>query len=124
MRFRKRPNVALGYAEASHDARIKAHDIPICYGCGGDVLLSRQRGWRDSLRMDDIRHYSDFPPLTADQIRDLAAALRDVFGSNLSREQFSDKLLMFLEDVPGYEFGGASSSLIASAWAAYGGAEE
>jgi hypothetical protein len=74
--------------------------------------------------MDDTEHYSDFSPLTASQIRDLAAALRDVFGSNLSREQFNDKLLMFLEDVPGYEADGASSSLIESAWAEYHGAEE
>ena len=74
--------------------------------------------------MDDTKHDSDFPPLTASQIRELAAALRDVFGSKLSREQFADKLLMFLEDVPGCESGGASSSLIASAWSAYQGTEE
>ncbi|MFM0437576.1 hypothetical protein PQQ84_13990 [Paraburkholderia strydomiana] len=73
--------------------------------------------------MNDIQSHSDFPPLTSDQIRDLAAALRDVFGSHLSREQFNDKLLMFLEDVPGYESGGASSSLLASAWVEYHGAE-
>ncbi|WP_244744749.1 hypothetical protein [Paraburkholderia terricola] len=74
--------------------------------------------------MDDTKHDSDFLPLTAGQIHELAAALRDVFGSNLSREQFNDKLMMFLEDVPGYESGEASSSLIESAWAAYGGAGE
>ncbi|MFL9892399.1 hypothetical protein [Paraburkholderia sp. RL17-381-BIF-C] len=72
--------------------------------------------------MDDTKHDSDFPPLTTDQIRELIVALRDVFGSNICREQFNDKLLMFLEDVPGYESGEASSSLIESAWAAYGGA--
>jgi len=74
--------------------------------------------------MDDTKHHSDFPPLTIEQIRDLATALREVFGSNLSRTQFADKLLMFLEDVPGYESGDASSSLIESAWATYHRAEE
>ncbi|MGQ7936734.1 hypothetical protein [Paraburkholderia sp. D1E] len=74
--------------------------------------------------MNDTPCQGDFLPLTTGQIHDLAAALRDVFGSNLSREQFNDKLLMFLEDVPGYESGGASSALIESAWAVYGGAEE
>ena len=69
--------------------------------------------------MNDTQFNGDFPPLTASQIRDLAATLRDVFGSKLSREQFNDKLLMFLEDVPGYESGDASSSLIESAWAEY-----
>jgi hypothetical protein len=69
--------------------------------------------------MDDTQHPNNCPPLTTDQIRDLAVAARDVFGSNLSREQFNDKLLMFFEDVPGYESGGASSSLIESAWAEY-----
>ncbi len=74
--------------------------------------------------MNDTRYQGDLPPLTADQIRDLAIAARDVFGSNLSRAQFADRLLMFLEDVPGYESGGAPLSLIESAWAAYGGAGE
>lgn len=72
--------------------------------------------------MDDIRHYNDFPPLTAGQIRDLAVAIRDVFGSSLSRAQFNDKLLMFLEDVPGYESEEASSSLIKLAWDIYNAA--
>lgn len=74
--------------------------------------------------MDDTKHYSDFPPLTASQIRELTVVLRDVFGSNLSRMQFADKLLMFLEDVPGYESPEASSSLIESAWAKYHRAQE
>jgi hypothetical protein len=69
--------------------------------------------------MNDTRYQGDLPPLTADQICDLAAALRDVFGSNLSRAQFADRLLMFLEDVPGYESGEASSALIGSAWTEY-----
>lgn len=74
--------------------------------------------------MNDTQRHGDFSPLSASQVRDLAAALRDVFGSNLSRKQFNDKLLMFLEDVPGYESGEASSALIESAWAAYGEAGE
>lgn len=69
--------------------------------------------------MSDIQSQRDFAPLTDGQIRDLAVALRDVFGSNLSREQFNDRLLMFLEDVPGCESREASSSLIESAWAEY-----
>ncbi|WP_186448568.1 hypothetical protein [Burkholderia sp. MSMB617WGS] len=56
--------------------------------------------------MSDIQSQRDFAPLADSQIRDLAVALRDVFGSNLSREQFNDTLLMFLEGVPGYESGG------------------
>jgi hypothetical protein len=73
--------------------------------------------------MNVIQSHGDFLPLTADQIRDSVAALRDVFGGNLSSEQFNDKLLMFLEDVPGYESGGASSSLIESAWVEYVGSQ-
>ncbi len=69
--------------------------------------------------MNDIRHPSNFPPLTTEQIRELAASIRDVFGSSLSPESFADKLLMFLEDVPGYESGENSIDLIASAWAEY-----
>lgn len=69
--------------------------------------------------MDDTQHPASFPPLTIEQIRELAAAIRDVFGGNLSRESFSDKLFKFLEDVPGYESGENSIDLIASAWAEY-----
>ncbi|WP_341314537.1 hypothetical protein WN982_04260 [Paraburkholderia sp. IMGN_8] len=69
--------------------------------------------------MNDTRCQSNLQPLTIDQIRDLAVAAREVFGSNLSRAQFTDRLLMFLEDVPGYESDDASSSLIESAWAMY-----
>ena len=74
--------------------------------------------------MNDTSCHGDFSPLTAGQIRDLAAAARDVFGSNLSRALFADKLLMFLEDVPGYESGEVRSSLIESAWVAYHGVDE
>jgi hypothetical protein len=69
--------------------------------------------------MDDTQHHNDFPALSIGQIRNLAEAIRDVFGSNLSREDFNDKLLIFLEDVPGYESGEVSSSLIESAWSEY-----
>ncbi|WP_025601319.1 hypothetical protein [Burkholderia sp. WSM2230] len=69
--------------------------------------------------MNDIQFHRDFAPLTDGQIRDLVATLRDVFGSNLSREQFNGKLMTFLEDVPGYESEEASSGLIRPAWSAY-----
>ncbi|CAB3780744.1 hypothetical protein [Paraburkholderia fynbosensis] len=69
--------------------------------------------------MNDTQCDGDFPPLTAGQILDIVVTLREVFGSTLSRAQLTDRLLMFLEDVPGYESGEASSSLIESAWAAY-----
>ena len=69
--------------------------------------------------MNDIRHPSTFPPLTTEQIRELAASIREIFGSNLSRESFADKLLMFLEDVPGYESGENAMALITSVWAEY-----
>lgn len=67
--------------------------------------------------MDDTRHPDNFPPLTIEQIGEQATSIREVFGSNLSRETFADKLLMFLEVVPGYESGESAVSLIASAWA-------
>lgn len=53
--------------------------------------------------MDDTKHYSDLPPLTIDQVRELAATIREIFGGNVPRTGFADRLLMFLEDVPGYE---------------------
>jgi hypothetical protein len=43
----------------------------------------------DSRRMDDTQHPANFPPLTIEQICELAAAIRDVFGGNLSRESFA-----------------------------------
>lgn len=70
--------------------------------------------------MNDTRSQGDFPPLTLDQIQDLATAFREVFGSSLSRAQFTDRLLMFLEDVPGYESGEVVEALVESAWAKYG----
>ena len=69
--------------------------------------------------MDDTQHPASFPSLTIEQICELATAISEVFGSNFSRESFADKLLMFLEDVPGYESGESAVALIASAWAEY-----
>jgi hypothetical protein len=69
--------------------------------------------------MDDTEHPDNFPPLTIEQIRELAAAIRELFGSDLSRTEFTDKLLLFLEDVPGYESGEDAAALITSAWAEY-----
>jgi hypothetical protein len=69
--------------------------------------------------MDDTQHSRNSPPLTAEQIRDLAASIREVFGSNLSRESFADNLLTFLEDVPGYESGENAMALVEPAWAEY-----
>ncbi|GLU30420.1 hypothetical protein WKR88_01655 [Trinickia caryophylli] len=62
--------------------------------------------------MDDTEHPNNFPPLTIEQIRELAVAIREVFGSDLSRTEFTDKLLLFLEDVPGYESGEDAAALI------------
>ncbi|NRO98177.1 hypothetical protein GWC77_19815 [Paraburkholderia sp. NMBU_R16] len=69
--------------------------------------------------MDDTQYPASFSPLTIEQTRELAAAIREVFGGNLSRESFADKLLMFLEDVPGYEFCENAVALTTSAWAEY-----
>jgi hypothetical protein len=69
--------------------------------------------------MDNDQHHNEFPPLTADQIRELADVIREVFGGNLSRTDFTDKLLMFLEDVPGYESGEVAVAVVESVWAEY-----
>lgn len=69
--------------------------------------------------MNDIRRRDDFPPLTIDQTRDLAVAVREEFGSNLTRENFVERLLLLLEDVPGVESGEAPPSLIDSTWGEY-----
>ncbi|TKC91701.1 hypothetical protein FAZ69_04465 [Trinickia terrae] len=60
-----------------------------------------------------------FPPLTAEQIRDLAVAVREDFGCSLSRATFTDMLLNLLENVPGCESNEVPLSLIDSAWAEY-----
>ncbi|NHV27594.1 hypothetical protein [Burkholderia sp. D-99] len=69
--------------------------------------------------MDDIKHPNDFPPLSIEQIRDLAKAMREDFGGILSRADFTESLLMLLEDIPGFEFGEADTTPIESAWAEY-----
>ncbi|KVN86150.1 hypothetical protein WL30_21630 [Burkholderia ubonensis] len=71
--------------------------------------------------MDDIKHPNDFPPLTIEQMRDLAVAVREEFGSGLSRPAFIERLLALLEDVPGFEAREAPTSLIESAWDEYFG---
>ncbi|RQM49815.1 hypothetical protein EHZ19_05345 [Paraburkholderia bannensis] len=70
--------------------------------------------------MDDTQHSNDLATLNIDQIRELSEAIRDVFGRNLSRTDFTDKLLMFLEDVAGYESGEVAAALIELAWVKYG----
>ncbi|WP_175866081.1 hypothetical protein [Burkholderia contaminans] len=71
--------------------------------------------------MDDIKHPNDFPPLSSGQIHDLATAVREGFGGDLSREAFTEKLLLFLEDVPGFEAGDVDARLIESIWETYSG---
>ncbi|PRY03844.1 hypothetical protein B0G73_114165 [Paraburkholderia sp. BL25I1N1] len=50
--------------------------------------LSKARSRPDSRRMNDTRYHNNFPPLTADQIRDPAATLCDVFGSKVRMARF------------------------------------
>ncbi|HDR9878400.1 TPA: hypothetical protein QDE50_15265 [Burkholderia cenocepacia] len=69
--------------------------------------------------MNNIQRPNDFSPLTIDQIRDLAIAIREDFGGDLSRADFTESLLMLLEDVPGFEVDNVDARLIESAWATY-----
>ena len=70
--------------------------------------------------MDDISLLDgDFPPLSLGQGSDLAAAVREDFGRSLSRADFTESLLIFLEDVPGFESNEVPTSVIEAAWAAY-----
>ncbi|HDR9338327.1 MULTISPECIES: hypothetical protein [Burkholderia] len=69
--------------------------------------------------MHNTQHHDDFPPPTIDQIRDLAAAVREDFGGDLSRAVFTEKLRLLLEDVPGFETGEEDARLIESAWVIY-----
>ncbi|WP_407971241.1 hypothetical protein ACJ51O_04550 [Burkholderia pyrrocinia] len=69
--------------------------------------------------MNDIQHLNDFPPLAIDQIRDLAEAVREDFGDNRSRADFTESLLMLLEDVPGFEAGKVDERFIELAWTTY-----
>ncbi|AOK66909.1 hypothetical protein KTE49_04710 [Burkholderia multivorans] len=71
--------------------------------------------------MIDIQHRDDFPPLTIDQIQGLAGSVQDAFGNDFSRAEFTNHLLALLEDVPGFEIGDVSASLIESAWGIYSG---
>ncbi|RIV56484.1 hypothetical protein [Burkholderia pseudomallei] len=71
--------------------------------------------------MDDTRHYDKFPPLTTEQIRAMAAAVREDFGGNLSRADFTESLLLLLEDVPGFEAGKVDERFIELAWMTYSG---
>ncbi|MFP3506301.1 hypothetical protein [Burkholderia sp. SIMBA_062] len=61
--------------------------------------------------MDDTQHHNDFPPLTIDQICDPGAAVREDFGDELSRADFTENLLMRLEDIPGFELGEVDAKL-------------
>ncbi|RQY42870.1 hypothetical protein DF113_11510 [Burkholderia stagnalis] len=70
--------------------------------------------------MNDTKHHDDFSSLTIDQLSELAAAVHETFGGNLSRGEFIDRLLMFIEDVPGFEADEVPQALIESAWAEYG----
>ncbi|VWC86435.1 hypothetical protein BLA18112_03005 [Burkholderia lata] len=69
--------------------------------------------------MDNIQYHNDFPELTFEQIRDLATAVCENFGGNLSRADFTEKLLWLLEDVPGCELACTTSTPIDSAWGEY-----
>ncbi|ABN82881.1 MULTISPECIES: hypothetical protein [Burkholderia] len=71
--------------------------------------------------MIDIQHRDDFPPLTIDQIHDLATAVREDFGGTLSRADFTESLLSLLEDVPGFEAADLDARLVELAWATYSG---
>jgi len=69
--------------------------------------------------MENIYTDGDETALTNDQIRELAVALQEEFGEKLSHIDFCDKLLLALEDVPGYESGNVAMVLIDTAWAEY-----
>ncbi|WP_175809020.1 hypothetical protein [Burkholderia cenocepacia] len=71
--------------------------------------------------MDDIKRNNDSPPLTIDQIRDLATAVREDCSGKLSRADFTESLLMLLEDVPGFEAGKVDERFIELAWMTYSG---
>ena len=85
------------------------------------VQVVESRSASDSCRMNETRHPNDFLPLTIEQTRDLATAVREDFGGMLSRAEFIESLLLLLDDVPGFEAGEADAGLIESAWAIYSG---
>ncbi|KVT36546.1 hypothetical protein [Burkholderia ubonensis] len=69
--------------------------------------------------MDESQYPNNFPTLTNEQICELATAVCDDFGGKLSRADFTESLLMLLEDVPAFEVGNVDAGLIESAWATY-----
>ncbi|MGU7842035.1 hypothetical protein ACV22V_21455 [Burkholderia sp. AW33-5] len=69
--------------------------------------------------MDDTQHPNNFPLLTIEQLLDLAIAVREDFGGDLSRTDFAESLLMLFENVPGFEASRVDARLIESAWATY-----
>ncbi|MBP0608395.1 MULTISPECIES: hypothetical protein [Burkholderia] len=71
--------------------------------------------------MDNTLHFDDLTLLTIDRVCDLTTAVREDFGGDLSRAAFTEKLLLLLEDVPGFEAGEVDARLIESAWAIYSG---
>ncbi|WP_071769593.1 hypothetical protein [Burkholderia ubonensis] len=71
--------------------------------------------------MDESQYPNNFRTLTNEQVCELATAVRYDFGGDLSREAFTEKLLLFLEDVPGFEAGDVDARLIESTWATYSG---
>lgn len=71
--------------------------------------------------MDDIKHRNEFRQLTIEQFHELSAAVREDFGSELPRADFTECLLALLEDVPGFEVGEVPPSLIKLAWFGYAG---
>ncbi|MCA8420870.1 hypothetical protein LGN05_28050 [Burkholderia cenocepacia] len=55
--------------------------------------------------MDNIQHHNDLLKLTIEQFHELSAAVREDFGGELPRTDFTECLLALLEDVPGFEGG-------------------
>jgi len=47
--------------------------------------------------MDDTEHRDNVPALAIGQIRELAAAIREVFGSNLTRVDLTDKRVIYFD---------------------------
>ncbi|RQU43469.1 hypothetical protein DF147_17680 [Burkholderia cenocepacia] len=71
--------------------------------------------------MDDTKHQNDYSPLTIEQIQNLAAAVREDFGGNLSRAGFIEGLMSLLEGISGFEVGEVPPSLVELAWVGYVG---
>lgn len=85
--------------------------------CGeGRSLLNRVEGCWDSTRVDESQYPNNFPTLTNEQICELATAVCDDFGGDLSRAAFTEKLRLLLEDVTGFEAGEVDAGFIESMW--------